>query len=392
MLRTSELDYDLPAELIARHPAHPRDRSRLLVYRREADSISHHLFSDLPDLLNSGDLLIANDTRVIPAKLCLRKPTGGTITGLFIAEISSGRWRVMLRTRGRAAPGQRLSPAYGKCSDQLVMTLLQREDPKGQWIVEINDARPALEILAEIGAVPLPPYIEKARSDDRQAVRVEPREAEKRNKPDKSGQPGAYDSGAPHVFPPGAEDVQNYQTIYARQAGALAAPTAGLHFTADVFTRLAARGLDRAWVTLHVGLGTFLPVEATTLDGHPMHHESFSIPRATVERIRRQKAANGRLVLVGTTTVRTLESMAHTILDNTIPAQDFSGSTNLLIQPGYAFELTDVLITNFHLPRSTLLALVGALVGLDRLKDIYRHAIEKRYRFYSFGDAMLILP
>ncbi|MDE8345036.1 MAG: S-adenosylmethionine:tRNA ribosyltransferase-isomerase, partial [Acidocella sp.] len=189
-----------------------------------------------------------------------------------------------------------------------------------------------------------------------------------------------------------ALDRENYQTIYAKTAGALAAPTAGLHFTEEIFTRLAQREIDQAWVTLHVGLGTFLPVEAETLDQHPMHHESFFIPRATVERIRRQRAKTGRMVLVGTTTVRTLEAAAEEIIDPAVAAADFSGSTNLLIQPGYTFKMTDALITNFHLPRSTLLALVGALVGLDRLKEIYQQAIVQRYRFYSFGDAMLILP
>ncbi len=375
MLHTDELDYNLPAELIAKNPVHPRDRSRLLVYRRGTGAVEHRHFSDLPELLNPGDLLLANDTRVLPARLSLKKDSGGLITGLFLAELSPGRWRVMLRTRGRAAAGASLI-AMGKTGVCVRMTLLDRERQKGQWIVEVDDRRPAIDVLGEIGTAPLPPYIEKARANKQHNTGDELQE----------GHQGVAASGNDEL------DRENYQTIYAKTAGALAAPTAGLHFTPEIFTRLTQRHIDQAWVTLHVGLGTFLPVEAATLDQHPMHHESFFIPRSTVERIRRQRAKSGRMVMVGTTTVRTLEAAAGEILDPAVAAADISGSTNLLIQPGYAFELTDVMITNFHLPRSTLLALVGALVGLDRLKDIYQQAIARRYRFYSFGDAMLILP
>ena len=380
MLYTDELDYALPPELIARNPVHPRDHSRLLVYRRSADCIEDCLFSDLPQLLAPGDLLVANDTRVLPAKLTLSKESGGIITGLFIAELSPGNWRVMLRTRGRAVPGIRLAATAENGNARVYFTLLARESEKGQWLVEVSDTRPAYEVLARIGHVPLPPYIEKARGS--------------------SGQPAINnpDFALPQTDRQGdwiedqSCDAESYQTIYARSAGALAAPTAGLHFTPEVFAALTQRQILRAFVTLHVGLGTFLPVEAATLDKHPMHAESFMIPRATVESIRRHKAAKSRIVLVGTTTVRTLETMAHAVLDTSRPSEDLSGSTNLLIQPGYDFQLTDALITNFHLPRSTLLALVGALTGLSKLKDIYQHAINRRYRFYSFGDAMLILP
>ena len=380
MLHTDELDYVLPPELIARNPVHPRDHSRLLVFRRSADSIEDCQFSDLPQLLSPGDLLIANDTRVIPAKLSLSKESGGSITGLFIDELSAGKWRVMLRTRGRAAPGMRLAAIADNGKACVYLKLLAREPEKGQWVVEVNDTRPAHEILARIGSMPLPPYIEKARGTSANSMAKA------------SGL--ELTEGARHGDSPArpCDDAENYQTIYARTAGALAAPTAGLHFTPEVFAALTQRGINRSFVTLHVGLGTFLPVEAATLDQHPMHWESFMIPRATVESIRKQRANKGRVVLVGTTTVRTLESMAGEIVDGSKAPDDISGSTNLLIQPGYAFQLTDALITNFHLPRSTLLALVGALTGLSRLKEIYQHAITRRYRFYSFGDAMLILP
>ena len=380
MLYTDELDYALPPELIARNPVHPRDHSRLLVYRRSVDCIEDCLFSDLPQLLAPGDLLVANDTRVLPAKLTLRKESGGIITGLFIAELLPGKWRVMLRTRGRAAPGLRLVVTAERSNACVYLKLLERESEKGQWLVEVSDTRPAYEVLARIGQVPLPPYIEKARDKSRKTA-VNDTECTL----SQAGRPGDWMGDQ-------CCDAESYQTIYARSAGALAAPTAGLHFTPEVFAALTQRQILRAFVTLHVGLGTFLPVEAATLDKHPMHAESFMIPRATVESIRRHKAAQSRIVLVGTTTVRTLETMAHAILDTSRPAEDLSGSTNLLIQPGYVFQLTDALITNFHLPRSTLLALVGALTGLSRLKDIYQHAITRRYRFYSFGDAMLILP
>lgn len=392
MLYTDELDYELPPELIARYPSQPRDRSRLLVYHRGADSVDHRFFSDLPELLNPGDLLIANDTRVIPAKLSLFKATGGMVTGLFIAELLPGTWRVMLRTRGRATPGLQLQTLSAKTSEPLVMKLVERASEKGQWIVTVNDPRPAVEVLADIGEVPLPPYIIQARELNAPLTTF--------NQLSECGSGSLEEIGADQdstvnlsvaAANANIRDAESYQTIYAREAGALAAPTAGLHFTPEVFARLAERQINHAWVTLHVGLGTFLPVTTPIVDQHPMHLESYRIPCATVQRIRQQRAAGGRMVLVGTTTVRTLETMASSLVDLSVPAQDFSGATNLLIQPGYHFQLTDALITNFHLPRSTLLALVGALTGLDRLKSIYRQAIQHRYRFYSFGDAMMIL-
>ena len=381
MLYTDELDYTLPPELIARNPVYPRDQSRLLVYRRGSDSIDHCLFSDLPQFLSPGDLLVANDTRVLPAKLSLTKPSGGRLTGLFIAEISPGIWRVLLRTRGRAAAGMRLTARSKNGDDPLQLRLREREAEKGHWIVEVNDTRLALEVLAAFGDVPLPPYIEKARGSKSQT-------AANRQHFNGSQAVGTTSDAAGDI----STDAQDYQTIYASVAGALAAPTAGLHFTPEVFVNLQQRQIQRAFITLHVGLGTFLPVKAASLNQHPMHEEAFMIPRATVEQIRKQKARSGRVVLVGTTTARTLETMAGTILDSSKPPEDFAGSTRLLIEPGFTFQLTDALITNFHLPRSTLLALVGALTGMDRLKEIYQEAIARRYRFYSYGDAMLILP
>lgn len=353
-------------------------------------------------MLSPGDLLIANDTRVLPAKLSLTKQSGGQITGLFIAEISPGFWRVLLRTRGRAQAGVQLTARSENGSDVLHLKLLEREAEKGQWIVEVGDSRPAPEVLADFGDIPLPPYIEKARGIHPQTVANRHQSTASAVPPPRQPPVGnvadSQNSGKQHActtsVPDGdnSADAQNYQTIYASAAGALAAPTAGLHFTPEVFVNLQQRQIQRAFITLHVGLGTFLPVKAASLDQHPMHQETFMIPRATVEHIRQQKSRSGRMVLVGTTTVRTLETMACAILDTSKPPEDFSGSTSLLIEPGYTFQLTDALITNFHLPRSTLLALVGALTGMNRLKEIYQQAIERRYRFYSYGDAMLILP
>ena len=361
-MRTDELDYPLPASLIARHPVYPRDRCRLLVYRRAADSVEHLRFDELPELLTAGDLMAANDARVLPAKLRLRKPSGGLLSGLFLEEKAPGCWQVMLKTRGRVAPGMVLSVVDSHDqSTGVELTLCRRLEEKGRWIADLNTAQAALALLEKIGGVPLPPYIEKARAVDR-------------------------------AVPFQEKDAVDYQTVYACSTGSLACPTAGLHFTPELLAELARHGVQQAFVTLHVGLGTFLPVRTLRLENHTISREFFSIGQSTVERIRRQRAAGRRMVVVGTTTVRALETAADEILDVSVPPHDLASWTDLLIQPGFTFRLCDALITNFHLPRSTLLALVAALVGLERLKDLYRQAIRLNYRFYSYGDAMLILP
>jgi S-adenosylmethionine:tRNA ribosyltransferase-isomerase len=350
----SDLDYHLPPELIGAHPAEPRDHSRLMVIHRSAGTVEHKHFFDLPEYLCRGDLLIVNDTRVIPAKLELRKPTGGVITGLFLAEQEPGLWQVMLRTRGKVRAGQELA-----AGDYRFVLERRIESEKGAWQVRIAPAAPAQAILAAIGHTPLPPYIERQRGKTQ---------------------------------PPDAADSARYQTVYANSGQSLAAPTAGLHFTPELLGRIQAMGVKRAAVDLEVGLGTFLPVETATLEEHPMHAEDYTIPATTVATLREQRQTAGRIVVVGTTAVRSLEAGAETILDASIPAAAIRSTTRLKIAPGYAFQLTDILITNFHLPRSTLLALVAAMVGLDRLKELYALAIDGRYRFYSYGDAMLILP
>lgn len=360
-MRMDELDFVLPQERIATQPAEPRDASKLLVYRRAEDRVEHCHFYDLPELLSTGDLMVVNNTKVLPAKLMMKKQTGALIPGLFIQDSGNGQWQVMLRSRGKVVEGDVLNTDPPSPYQMKLIARVPNE--KGQWLVEITPADDVVKILAQIGHVPLPPYIEKSRG----AVT-----------PDQETQ-----------------DRKRYQTVYAKEnpheQGSLAAPTAGLHFTPTVLEKLRARQIDRAEVTLQVGLGTFLPVETETLEEHPMHTEHYFVPRETVRRLREQRTGGGRIVVVGTTATRTLEAAADQILAGGAPA-DISAATQLLISPGYPLKLTDALITNFHLPRSTLLALVSALIPLARLKEIYALAIREEYRFYSYGDAMLVLP
>jgi len=367
VLRTEELDYELPAGLIATRPAVPRDSARMLVMSRQADGIEHRQVRDLPDYVQPDDLLIMNDTAVTPARVFGRKSTsggaGGRIEGLFLEQAQSGRWRMMLRSNGRlrAGMGIELADRRGEPSG-VKLVLIERDH--ADWIVQVEPARPAADVLDAIGWTPLPPYIIRARHGET-----------------------ASDE----------DDRRWYQTVYASAARreSVAAPTAGLHFTPELLAALDARGVRRAFVTLHVGPGTFRPITAAAVQGHQMHRERFEVPAATMEAIRshrerRAAGGSGRLLAVGTTTVRTLESLPQP-LPRAIPGP-CRGATDLLIAPPYEFRVVEGLLTNFHLPRSTLLALVGALAGLEKLKAAYREAIARRYRFYSYGDAMLILP
>ncbi len=363
-MRMDELDFHLPPDLIARQPASPRDHSRLLVYRRGDKSIEHRHFYDLCELLEPSDLLVANNTRVIPARLEFRKSSGGRMVGLFIEQVSPARWQVMLKTRGRFTPGSRMeavNSAGHPTGD--VAVAIDRSSAPGQWIIEWEKPEEYLTRLARVGSPPLPPYIEKSRQQQ-------------------------------HQSPVATSDVADYQTVYARVPGALAAPTAGLHFTPAVLAALKEKGIRQCELTLHVGLGTFIPVKTTLLQQHPMHPESFSIPAATVRAVRSVRLAGGRIAAVGTTTVRSLEAAADRIFADSRTgdqASDICGTTSLLISPGYKMRAVDVLITNFHLPRSTLLALVAAIISPEELRRVYQEAVAQRYRFYSFGDAMLIL-
>ena len=342
-------DYQLPPELIARLPAERRDASRLLVMSRTTGEIEHRTFSDLPDLLQPGDLLVVNETQVVPARLLgVRTATGGRWEGLFLRAEQEHLWRIIGHTRGKLQPGETLtltSPHAESNSAPLELELLDKQED-GEWLARPRSDAETLTLLDQFGQMPLPPYMER----DAQAV-----------------------------------DVLRYQTTYARQPGAVAAPTAGLHFTPELLERCQARGINTAQVTLHVGLGTFRPVSAEKLSEHVMHSEWCHLPQDTVDKIEQTRAAGGRIIAVGTTSVRTLEAVAQQG-----PLREWSGSTDLFIKPGFEFRVVDQLITNFHLPKSTLLVLVSTFAGRSHILTAYDAAITNRYRFYSYGDAMLI--
>ena len=357
-LRTSDFDYPLDGDLIAQEPLAQRDCSRLMVLSRRDGSRAHHVFAELPSLLRPGDLLVLNDTRVVPARFFCRRKTGGKIEGLFLRSVSPGTWEVLLRNAGRCRIGERIALATAAERIELV---LQEALGEGAWRVGVAPPRPAAEVLAQAGRTPLPPYIRREAAPDR---------------------PPATE----------AEDRRRYQTVYAARDGAVAAPTAGLHFTERLFEGLAERGVETARVTLHVGLGTFAPVKSEDLAAHAMHREWHELPAAAATALNAARAEGRRIVAVGTTSVRVLESAVG-------PAGRFgaaSGWTDIFIYPPAEFRATDALITNFHLPRSTLVMLVAAFCcpgGTDGVRMIlgaYADAVRRRYRFYSYGDAMLI--
>jgi S-adenosylmethionine:tRNA ribosyltransferase-isomerase len=342
-------DYELPAELIADVPAERRDASRLLVVDRTTGTLAHRTIADLPELLRAGDRLVLNDTRVVPARLRgTREETGGKWEGLFLQELAGGEWEVLGQTRGRLREGESLLLTPRHSSDPALRLILSRRGEEGAWIVRPESDEPAFGLLERYGDVPLPPYIRKG-------VAAQP-------------------------------DVERYQTVFARQRGSVAAPTAGLHFTEELFGALDARGVTRTFVTLHVGVGTFRPVATDRLDRHVMHSEWAELSPGAADAIRRSRTNGGRCVAVGTTSVRVLETAA---AGGELDA--FRGRTSLFIRPPYRFHAVDVLLTNFHLPRSTLLVLVSAFAGHELIRRAYAEAIRERYRFYSYGDAMLIL-
>jgi S-adenosylmethionine:tRNA ribosyltransferase-isomerase len=342
-MRTDDLDYHLPEALIAQEPCPERDRSRLMVVRRAEGAIAHHVFADLPDLLAPGDLLVLNDTRVIPARLIgHRARTGGKWEGLFLRQTPDGLWELMCQTRGRLTAGEVVVVEPGG----LELTLV-RQTPERRWLARPHEAGAAFDLLRRYGSVPLPPYVRKGRA--------------------------------------AAADAERYQTVYARQPGAVAAPTAGLHFTPRLFERLDERGVGRAFVTLHVGEGTFAPIKGDDITRHQMHREWGELPAATAEAMAACRSGGGRVVAVGTTSVRVLETVAATGA-----IRPWSGETELFIRPPYQFRAVDALITNFHLPRTSLLCLVSAFAGVELIRRAYRTAIAEGYRFYSYGDAMLI--
>ncbi len=357
---TSSLDFDLPDCLIARFAVEPRDAARLLVLHRATGALEHRQVRDLPDLgfLRAGDLLVVNQTKVLPARFeAVREKTGGRAEGLFLAEPALGHWRLLMQTRG--------SPAVGETFrlDANAALRLTQKIGGGEWQAQLEADAPTLAVLERAGLTPIPPYIRKARKTD---------------------------GGAENR----AEDPARYNTVFAKDAGSVAAPTAGLHFTPELLAKLAAMGVPCAAVTLHVGVGTFAPVKAEKLSDHNIHAERVQVSKETLQALIDTRAKGGRILVVGTTSVRCLESLPENWRD--LAHSGYEGDTRLFIRPddaSFKFRFTDFLLTNFHLPRSTLLAMVSALpgVGLDRLLWAYREAVEKGYRFYSYGDAMVVV-
>jgi S-adenosylmethionine:tRNA ribosyltransferase-isomerase len=340
-----ELDYDLPASAIAQAPAESRDASRLLLLDRAGRRFEDHRFADLPSLLRPGDCLVVNDSRVIPARVLARDEHGRGVELLFVEADRDGRWRALVRPGRRCRAGVRLTAGGEPAARLHVVAALE----DGTRLVERLDGS-IEDLLRSDGLVPLPPYIAR-------------------------------------FAKPGAEDAERYQTVYARPPGSIAAPTAGLHFTPALLDRLAARGVERHALTLHVGPGTFRPIKTSRIEEHVLPPERVTIPAEVADAVNAAKATGRRIVAVGTTTTRALEGAASP--DGRLAP--FDGRVDLYVTPGHRFRVVDALLTNFHLPRSSLLVLVAAFAGRELVLGAYRHAIAAGYRFYSYGDAMLIV-
>jgi S-adenosylmethionine:tRNA ribosyltransferase-isomerase len=338
-LRLSDFDYDLPESLIAQEPSPVRDRSRLMVLKRETGGIEHRIFSDIEHYLMPGDLLVLNNTKVFPCRLLARKPGGGKAEIFLLSENRRNLWDALVK--GGVSAGKRLKIAPGIEAEVISGS---EEGARTVRFYGVNDIR---EVLPEIGKTPLPPYIKR------------------------------------DPFP---RDRERYQTVYAAHEGAVAAPTAGLHFTEELLQRLKAKGIGFVTVTLHVGPGTFLPVRVEMIADHRMHPERYFIPVDAAECVNRAKGNGRRIIAVGTTSVRTIETAAAE--DGTVTPGE--GNSDLFIYPGYRFKVADGILTNFHLPKSTLLMLVSAFAGREHILSAYRAAVAEKYRFYSYGDAMLL--
>lgn len=339
-MKTSDFYFDLPEELIAQTPLERRDASRLLCLDRWSGAREHRIFSELPELLHPGDCLVMNDSRVLPARLMGMRETGGVVEALLLRDLGGGRWECLTRPGRKTRPGTRLIFGNGELEAEVLEVV-----EGGNRIVEFKYEGIFLEVLERLGKMPLPPYI-----------KVE------------------------------LEDGERYQTVYSKEPGSAAAPTAGLHFTKELLARIADRGVRECFVTLHVGLGTFRPVKAEDIEEHEMHSEFCIMPEETARIITETKRSGGRVVCVGTTSCRTVESFANE--DGTMDAK--SGWTNIFIYPGYRFKCMDALVTNFHLPESTLIMLVSAFAGRENVLAAYNEAVREKYRFFSFGDAMFI--
>ncbi len=358
-MRTADFDYVLPPELIAQKPAPDRDQSRLLVLQRPKGRIVHRIFRDLPEYLRAGDVLVLNNSRVIAARLRGTKSAGaGTIEVLLVEQRAPNDWWVMLRPGKRVRPGTKIFFADRQSQPTEVNGTVTEKNEEGHCRIQFSGPANVVEMLEAIGEVPLPPYIA-------------------RDEPNLSG-----------------DDRERYQTVYAQSDGSVAAPTAGLHFTERLLDEIRSRGVEVCFVTLHVGPGTFAPVKSEEVERHVMHAEQFQISAATARAINDARRNGRRVIAVGTTTLRVLESVA---AENRGRLAECRGATRIFIYPPYDFRIVDALLTNFHLPRSTLLMLVSAFVtpgqtrGCELILAAYAEAIRQRYRFYSYGDAMLIL-
>ena len=340
-MKTSDFFYQLPKEFIAQHPVIPRDSSRLLVYDRKEDLVEHKLFTDLVDLLEKDDLLVLNRTRVIRARLHGRKiPSGGKIELLLLRQVGEDQWEAMVGGKG-VTQGSRLQIDQGP--EAVVIKDLERS------LRLIRFASPIEDLIEKIGDVPLPPYIQEE-----------------------------------------LQEPERYQTIYARESGSAAAPTAGLHFTAELLKRISAAGVGIAEVTLHIGLDTFAPVHEEDPREHQIHTEWCQLTQTTAEKIHQARVKGGRVIAVGTTSVRTLET-AGLYSEDEMQVDPYQGPTDLYILPGFKFQVVDCMLTNFHLPESTLLMMVSAFAGRQKILELYQLAMREKYRFYSFGDAMLLI-
>lgn len=338
-MKLTDFSYELPKELIAQHPAEPRDHARLMLYDKKTGVVEHKHFYDLVDELQAGDVLVFNDSKVIPARLYgKRVPTGGKVEVLLLTPVGEDRWEVLVKPGKKALPGTTIEFPGG-----LQAEVLDRTDFGGR-VVHFTYDGVFDDIIDQIGEMPLPPYIHEK-----------------------------------------MEDPDEYQTVYARERGSAAAPTAGLHFTDELLQKIRDKGVEEVFVTLHVGLGTFRPVEEENIEDHQMHSEFYSITPEAADAINRAKAEGRRIIAVGTTSIRTLESAGTT---GTLKAG--SGWTNIFIYPGFTFHIVDALVTNFHLPESTLLMLISALSTREQILHAYDIAVREKYRFFSFGDAMFI--
>ena len=340
-MNRSDFYFDLPEELIAQTPIEKRDTSRLLHLDKNTGEVEHKHFFDLPEFLRPGDCLVLNDSRVLPARLIGARPTGGSVEVVLLRDLGEGNWECLTRPGKKTRPGAELVFGDGELTAQV-----QEVIDGGKRIIHFNYDGIFLEVLERLGKMPLPPYIKEE-----------------------------------------LEDNERYQTVYSRELGSAAAPTAGLHFTKDLLKKIEDMGVNVCYITLHVGLGTFRPVKADNILDHEMHSEFCIVPERTAKIVTETKKNGGRVICVGTTSCRTIESFANA--DGTLDPQ--SGWTDIFIYPGYTFKCLDALITNFHLPESTLIMLVSALAGRENVLNAYAEAVKERYRFFSFGDSSIII-